>query len=160
MIPVITLAPELAQAGNDDAERKVADEISEACRHTGFFVVRGHGIAPEVFDDAYEASLRFFGRPLDAKRELPMRTSTARGDNDYSPYGYSALLSENAFAYTGKQGMPSDYVEKFSAGRLILDDDEDLPSPPTRRAPGCARRSSATSRPARASRAGSPSCWR
>ncbi|MDH6708554.1 isopenicillin N synthase-like dioxygenase [Kitasatospora sp. MAA19] len=129
MIPVITLAPELAQAGNDDAERKVADEISEACRHTGFFVVRGHGIAPEVFDDAYEASLRFFGRPLDAKRELPMRTSTARGDNDYSPYGYSALLSENAFAYTGKQGMPSDYVEKFSAGRLILDDDEDLPFP-------------------------------
>jgi isopenicillin N synthase-like dioxygenase len=58
-----------------------------------------------------------------------MRTSTARGDNDYSPYGYSALLAENAFAYTGKQGMPADYVEKFSAGRLVLDDAEDLPFP-------------------------------
>ena len=58
-----------------------------------------------------------------------MQTSTARGDNDYSPYGYSALLSENAFAYTGKPGMPSDYVEKLSVGRLVLDDDEPLPLP-------------------------------
>ncbi|MER0449446.1 2-oxoglutarate and iron-dependent oxygenase domain-containing protein [Streptomyces sp. Edi4] len=123
MIPVIDLAP----AHRD--ERRTAEEISQACRQTGFFVVRGHGIAREVFDDAYSASLRFFQLPLEAKRELPMRTSTARGDNDYSPYGYSALLSENAYAYTGRPGMPSDYVEKFSVGRLILDDDEELPFP-------------------------------
>lgn len=134
MIPIITLEPEPTRPGHDDAERKTAerktaDEISDACRHSGFFVVRGHGIAPEVFDDAYAASLDFFGRPLDAKQQLEMRTSTARGDNDYSPYGYSALLAENAYAYTGRQGMPSDYVEKFSAGRLILDDAEDLPFP-------------------------------
>lgn len=124
MIPVITLDPE-----RPDLERKTADEISDACRRTGFFVVRGHGIAPQVFDDAYAASLRFFGLPLGTKREFAMRTSTARGDNDYSPYGYSALLSENAYAYTGKPDMPSDYVEKFSAGRLILRDDEELPFP-------------------------------
>ncbi|WP_406280788.1 isopenicillin N synthase family dioxygenase [Embleya sp. NBC_00896] len=124
MIPVITLEP-----ARPEAEREVADEISEACRRTGFFIVRGHGIAPEVFDDAYAASLRFFRLPLVTKREFAMRTSTVRGDNDYSPYGHSALLSENAYAYTGKHGMPSDYVEKFSVGRLILRDDEDLPFP-------------------------------
>ncbi|ARF73138.1 isopenicillin N synthase family dioxygenase [Kitasatospora albolonga] len=124
MIPVIDLDPE--RPGH---EQKTAEEISDACRQTGFFVVRGHGIAREVFDDAYETSLRFFGLPLETKHAFPMQTSTARGDNDYSPYGYSALLSENAYAYTGKPGMPSDYVEKFSTGRLILDDDEELPFP-------------------------------
>lgn len=124
MIPVIDLAPE-----GPGPEHRTAEEISDACRQTGFFVVRGHGIAREVFDDAYDASMRFFRLPLENKHEFPMRTSTARGDNDYSPYGYSALLSENAYAYTGKPGMPSDYVEKFSTGRLILNDDEELPFP-------------------------------
>ena len=125
-IPVISLAQ--ARQGSD--ERQVADEISRACTEVGFFVVRDHGIDRAVFDDAYRA----LARVLPAARSRssassPMRTSTARGDNDYSPYGYSALLSENAYAYTGKQGMPADYVEKFSVGRLVLDDSEDLPFP-------------------------------
>ncbi|MFE5326366.1 isopenicillin N synthase family dioxygenase [Embleya sp. NPDC056575] len=126
MIPVVDLTAARTDA---DAERAVAEEISRACKGTGFFIVRGHGIATDVFTDAYAASLRFFGLPLDTKHEFAMRTSTVRGDNDYSPYGYSALLSENAYAYTGRAGMPSDYVEKFSVGRLILDDDEELPFP-------------------------------
>lgn len=123
-LPVISLE----QALHGD-EKKIADEISRACTEVGFFIVRDHGIDRKIFDDAYDLSLDFFQRPAEQKNALPMRTSTARGDNDYSPYGYSALLSENAYAYTGKQGMPSDYVEKFSVGRLVLDDTEDLPFP-------------------------------
>ncbi|MFL6129254.1 MAG: isopenicillin N synthase family dioxygenase [Mycobacteriales bacterium] len=124
-IPVISL--ERARSGDEPA---VAAEISAACMQVGFFVVRDHGIEPAVFDHAYSASLEFFRRPTGQKREYAMRTSTRRGENDYSPYGYSALLSENAYAYTGRPGMPSDYVEKFSVGRLVLDDTEDLPFPP------------------------------
>lgn len=123
-IPVISL--DRARHGE---EQQVAEEISRACTEVGFFVVRDHGIDRAIFDEAYRLSLEFFRRPIEVKRELPMRTSTARGDNDYSPYGYSALLTENAFAYTGKQGMPADYVEKFSVGRLVLDDNEELPFP-------------------------------
>src|ERR1017187_2357687 len=115
--------------GLDGDEVKVASEISRACTEVGFFVVRDHGIDRKVFDDAYEESMDFFRRPVAQKNSYPMRTSTARGDNDYSPYGYSALLAENAYAYTGRPGMPADYVEKFSAGRLVLDDPEDLPFP-------------------------------
>ncbi|MEO6502718.1 MAG: 2-oxoglutarate and iron-dependent oxygenase domain-containing protein [Jatrophihabitantaceae bacterium] len=124
-IPIIDL-----QGADDPAqEALVADELSRACTEVGFFVVRGHGIDKAIFDDAYDRSRRFFARPVEEKSKYPMQTSTARGDNDYSPYGYSALLSENAFAYTGKPGMPSDYVEKLSVGRLVLDDDEPLPLP-------------------------------
>jgi len=50
--------------------------------------------------------------------------------DDHTPYGYSGLLEENAFAYTGKRGLPSDYVEKFSVGRLISSDHEPLPFRP------------------------------
>jgi isopenicillin N synthase-like dioxygenase len=115
--------------GVDGDEAKVADEISRACAEVGFFVVRNHGIGPNVFDDAYEESMNFFRRTAEQKNSYPMQTSTARGDNDYSPYGYSALLSENAHAYAGRPGRPADYVEKFSVGRLVLDDAEDLPFP-------------------------------
>src|SRR5215217_2723041 len=123
----MSAVPEIDLGGDEAA---VADGISAACTEVGFFVVRGHGIDRAVFDDAYTASLQFFRRPAEQKRAHAMRTSTARGENAYSPYGYSALLSENAYAYTGRQGMPSDYVEKFSVGRLVLDDTEDLPFPP------------------------------
>jgi isopenicillin N synthase-like dioxygenase len=123
-LPVISLE----QALHGD-EKTVAEEISRACTEVGFFIVRDHGIDRQVFDDAYALSLDFFRRPAEDKNALPMRTSTARGDNDYSPYGYSALLSENAYAYTGRAGMPADYVEKFSVGRLVLDDTEELPFP-------------------------------
>src|SRR5215207_3448547 len=119
-VPVIDLAGK---------EAEVADGISATCTEVGFFVVEGHGVAPAIVDDAYAASLEFFRRPAAQKHAYPMRTTTARGENAYSPYGYSALLSENAYAYTGRQGMPPDYVEKFSVGRLVLDDTEDLPFP-------------------------------
>lgn len=115
--------------GLDGDETNVASEISRACAEVGFFVVRDHGIDRKVFDDAYTESALFFRRTTEQKNRYPMQTSTARGDNDYSPYGYSALLSENAYAYTGRQGMPADYVEKFSVGRLVLDDTEGLPFP-------------------------------
>jgi isopenicillin N synthase-like dioxygenase len=118
----------IAVIGLDGDEAKVADQISRACAETGFFAVRDHGIERTVFDDAYEESMDFFRRPAAQKNSCPMRTSTARGENDYSPYGYSALLAENAHAYMGRQGPP-DYVEKFSVGRLVLDDAEDLPFP-------------------------------
>lgn len=115
--------------GLDGDEAKVADQISRACAEVGFFVVCNHGIDPKVFDDAYQESMNFFRRTAEQKNSFPMQTSAVRGDNDYSPYGYSALLSENAYAYTGRQGMPADYVEKFSVGRLVLDDAEELPFP-------------------------------
>ncbi len=115
--------------GLDGDETSVANEISRACTEVGFFAVRDHGIDRKVFDDAYEESACFFQLTTEQKNRYPMQTLTARGDNDYSPYGYSALLSENAYAYTGRQGMPADYVEKFSVGRLVLDDAEHLPFP-------------------------------
>lgn len=126
-IPLIDLSA--CRVAGDAAEREAAAAIDRACREVGFFTVRGHGVSGAVVEGAHDALRRFFTRPLAEKMKCRLGTGFTRGADDYTPYGYSALLEENAFAYMGRPGLPSDYVEKFSAGRLIKSDDEPLPFP-------------------------------
>ncbi len=118
-----------AATPGSDAERAVALAIDRACKEVGFFTLRGHGIPPSAFDEAFAASRAFFALPLAAKDGCRLAEGATKAVDDYTPYGYSGVLEENAFAYTGKHGLPSDYVEKFSVGRLIGTDREPLPFP-------------------------------
>lgn len=111
------------------ADQGAAAAIDRACREIGFFSVCGHGIDPAVIEGAHAALREFFRRPLAEKDGCRLASGFTMAADDYTPYGYSALLEENAFAYMGEPGKPSDYVEKFSAGRLILDDGRPLPFP-------------------------------
>lgn len=110
-------------------EHRSALELDRACREVGFFTLVGHGIPEAIFTEAFARSRAFFARPLAEKDRCRLAEGKTRGLDDYTPYGYSGLLEENAFAYTGKRGLPSDYVEKLSVGRLIADDAEPLPLP-------------------------------
>jgi isopenicillin N synthase-like dioxygenase len=124
-IPLIDLTA--ARTGAAAAEREAALRIDRACKEVGFFTLSGHGIDSSVFADAYAASRRFFAAPLARKQECKLPTGFTKALDDYTPWGYSGLLEENAYAYMGQRGKASDYVEKFSVGRLIHDDDEALP---------------------------------
>ena len=126
-IPLIDLTPTLNR--DPDGERAVAEEIDRACRTVGFFTVCGHGIDRSIVADAHEASKRFFALSPDAKARCRLPTGFTRGRDDYTPYGYSGLLEENAYAFMGIRGKPADYVEKYSVGRLVIDDNEPLPFP-------------------------------
>jgi len=126
-IPLIDLTP--ARLGGAEGEQLVARQIDVACRGIGFFTVHGHGIDRSVFTEAYAALGAFFDLPaVDKVACRPARGATMPGD-EYTPYGYSGLLEENAFAYMGVDGKPSDYVEKFSTGRLVLDQNGSLHFP-------------------------------
>jgi isopenicillin N synthase-like dioxygenase len=125
-IPLIDLSS--CSPGNH-AESEAIGKIDRACRDVGFFTVCGHGLDRAVVADAHGALKQFFDRPLAEKMKCRLESGFTRSEDEYTPYGYSALLEENAFAYMGELGKPSDYVEKFSAGRLILDDEEPLPFP-------------------------------
>jgi isopenicillin N synthase-like dioxygenase len=120
-LPVLDLTD--ATPGSD-GERRAAAALDRACQEVGFFTLRGHGIAPAIFERAFALSRAFFARPLADK--LACRHPA----DEYTPYGYAAVLEENAFAYTGKRGLPSDYVEKLSTGARIADDAAPLPFPP------------------------------
>lgn len=113
-----------------EAERRVAFDMDRACKEVGFFTLCGHGIPLSVFEHAFARSRAFFGLPLEQKHQCRLEQGFTKAVDDYTPYGYSGVLEENAFAYTGKQGLPSDYVEKFSVGRLIANDHEPLVFPP------------------------------
>ncbi|MEP5762417.1 MAG: 2-oxoglutarate and iron-dependent oxygenase domain-containing protein [Litoreibacter sp.] len=126
-IPKIDISP-VASGRIEDAQA-VAAKIDEAAKTVGFFVICGHGIAPKIFEDLYDALGRFFSLPATEKNACRLDAGFTRDADDYTPYGYSGLLEENAHAYMGRRDQPSDYVEKFSVGRLILDDEEELPFP-------------------------------
>ncbi len=123
-IALIDLAD--ASRGNAASE-SLSRYIDRACRETGFFTVRGHGIEATVLDEAHFALKQFFSLPSSEKFKCKLEADFANRGADYTPYGYSALLEENAYAYMGQLGRPSDYVEKFTAGRRILNDEEALP---------------------------------
>ncbi|MGC6329018.1 2-oxoglutarate and iron-dependent oxygenase domain-containing protein [Rhizorhabdus sp. FW153] len=126
-IPIIDLTP--ARGDDPRGHAAVARELDQAARDIGFFVVTGTGIPDAVIDDAFGTLTHFFALPTEAKDACRLGADASPPDDRFTPYGYSGMLEENAFAYMGEMGKPSDYVEKFSLGRLALDDDRSLPFP-------------------------------
>jgi isopenicillin N synthase-like dioxygenase len=126
-IPLIDLTPALCGGLQDEV--KVARALDRACREIGFFALCGHGIDRSTFEDVHDGLAAFFALPLMDKLRYRLVTGPTLPGDEYTPYGYSAVLEENAYAHMGIVGKPNDYVEKFSAGRLILDDQTALPFP-------------------------------
>lgn len=122
-IPVIDLSRALC--GDKQARKEIAAEIDQACRDIGFITIKGHGIDPNIFKDVYASLNAFYALPQAIKDQCITDVRPCH----HQVNGYSALLAENAHRLMGKEGMPSDYLEKFSMGRSLLDDDFDLPFP-------------------------------
>jgi isopenicillin N synthase-like dioxygenase len=130
-IPKIDLTQ--ARLGSAADRLEVAKRLDKACREVGFFVVTGHGIPPAVIQSAHDELALFFAQPQQAKEACRLPGGATMSHDEYTPYGYSALLEENAAAYMGELGKPSDYVEKYSTGILALDPANELPFPPDAR---------------------------
>lgn len=82
-IPVIDIGPFLS--GDAEAQRRVAEEIGQACRHVGFFYVKNHGIPQPVIDELMAQTKAFFHLPLEEKRKVDaMKVQRHRG---YIPNG-------------------------------------------------------------------------
>jgi isopenicillin N synthase-like dioxygenase len=74
-LPVIDLAPSF----RGPAERQsVAREIHKACRDTGFFYVRNHGIPPELMAAQLDWTARLFALSPDAKQAMDFSQSKRR----------------------------------------------------------------------------------
>ena len=74
-LPVIDISPlfQIGQAGNSSSvagSEKVAHEIEIACRQSGFFYVKGHGISAGVFQQLVKLSDQFFALPESEKMEI------------------------------------------------------------------------------------------
>lgn len=70
-LPVIDIAPLMSR--RDPAGRTaIATQIEAACRDTGFFYIRGHGVTDEVIAHLDAASRRFFALAREAKQAIAM----------------------------------------------------------------------------------------
>ena len=68
-IPLIDLSQ---QFKNPDAEIRIAGQIDLACRHSGMFAVRGHGIPETVIEHCWQVSPQYFSLSEEEKLTLKM----------------------------------------------------------------------------------------
>lgn len=84
VLPIIDMAP-LFSPG-DAGRTSVAHQIEEACRRTGFFYVRNHGISDDLIAMLARASREFFALPEDVKLQISMAHG-GRAWRGYFPVG-------------------------------------------------------------------------
>ena len=111
-IPVIDIKP--AIGGSYEQRLRKGQEIDQACREVGFFILKGHGIDPLIIERLRQASYEFFNLPLHEKQKVAPRRNEPRG---YRGLGFEALSAGNALQ------TPPDLKEYFHFGRHAWPDD-------------------------------------
>lgn len=102
-VPIIDFSPFLT--GNDEGQKKVAQEIAQACQDVGFFYLRNHGVPEELIERVFAQSKHFFALPLPIKNRIPW---------DESNRGYDGVESQ-----TFDPNKPGDLKESFLYGKTV-----------------------------------------
>ncbi|TKA80917.1 hypothetical protein B0A55_01659 [Friedmanniomyces simplex] len=80
-LPVIEFGPFLSPSSTAEQRRGVALELDQACRNTGFFYLKGHGVPQELLDGVRKNAIDFFRTASeDEKQRLALKPGDqARG---------------------------------------------------------------------------------
>ncbi|MEE2709003.1 MAG: 2-oxoglutarate and iron-dependent oxygenase domain-containing protein [Gemmatimonadota bacterium] len=95
--------------GSKDQKKTVAAQVDDICRETGFLVITGHDIPPDIIDSAWTEAGTFFCLPLERKL-------LSRVDEQGCPRGYFPFEMET-LARTRGYRTPPDLKEMFSIGQ-------------------------------------------
>ncbi len=87
--PIIDIAALLQPKASRQQRAGIAAQIDAACRTTGFFGVRGHGVSPACIRALYRAAYAFFDLPLDEK--LKVARPKPEQNRGYIAYGNETL---------------------------------------------------------------------
>ncbi|KAG0473964.1 hypothetical protein HPP92_015821 [Vanilla planifolia] len=96
-IPIIDVGPLLSKCDNpsmfeDRGVLKVVRQLDEACRETGFFYVKGHGIPDSLVKEVKDLTRKFFDLPYEEKAKIKM--SPATGYRGYQRIGENITLGK------------------------------------------------------------------
>ncbi len=114
VVPVIDISALINNDSSYEDRIVVANQIGDACKNVGFFIIKGHGVPNNVISDAWDATRSFFDLPLEEKLQYK------RHQHEY-PFGYNELGAEILSAGKAKQrnvtttALP-DLKEMFSLG--------------------------------------------
>jgi len=111
-IPVIDVSPFIEGAPE---ATEVVQAVEAAARDTGFFLVTGHGVSPEVTQRLYGLARAYFDLPEDYKRAHGRGTGVA-GGVAFSP------IADEALAATKGIATPGDYKESLNFGLRLPGD--------------------------------------
>ena len=107
-VPVIDISSSLD--GDVDARQTVAAAIDQACSSSGFFVITGHGVSPDLVERMHRVCLDFFALPWEEKQRyaVPEGDVTIRGF-----YGTPSYVAASNDVETGP-----DLCELYTVCRL------------------------------------------
>jgi isopenicillin N synthase-like dioxygenase len=103
-VPLVDLSP--WYAGTPEGRAGVAAEIDRALRESGFLLVTGHGVPPELRAGTRELARRFFALPPEVKQQYAVTV----GGRGWLPPGVEAN------GYAEGTETPPDLKESYSAG--------------------------------------------
>lgn len=106
MIPLIDLSR--WRDGSPDEKKSIAAELDEALRTSGFLMLSGHGIPPDLPEAIRREARRFFNLPVDAKR----RYETTVGGRGWVAFGSEV----NSFYGDAADTSLPDLKESYTIG--------------------------------------------
>jgi isopenicillin N synthase-like dioxygenase len=117
-VPVIDIAPFRAGARHGsprpgDGRRAVIDQVRQALETIGFFVITGHGIAPDLQARTLQVAREFFDLPEDEKLDY---CEVPRSFMGYNPVGAERV------AYAHHDESAPDLKANFTMGRMDVDE--------------------------------------
>jgi isopenicillin N synthase-like dioxygenase len=106
---------DLAGLGTGDLKtvRRVAAEIGHACRETGFFYIRNHGVPTALMSEMFARASAFFAEPAGAKSEFAITRSRHNR-------GYVGVAGESLNL------AQADQKEAFNIGLDLAPDDAEV----------------------------------
>lgn len=105
--------------GNTEGQKETAEEIREACKASGFFYVKGHGVKKGLRERLLEASKVFFELPMEEKMQIHMKKG-GKAWRGYFPAGEeltSGKIDLKQGIYFGEE-LPEDH-ELVKAGTQL-----------------------------------------
>lgn len=117
-IPVIDVSAAVDAAAGEPALREVAEAVRRASVSVGFFYITGHGVAPSLVADVFEANRRFHALPLAEKEKLRQN----RWHRGWMGFGDSKLDSSERFAAARRPNR----MESFMLRHEVAPDHPDV----------------------------------
>lgn len=106
-IPIVDLSAFLSN--DDEKSHKAARDLTAACHNLGFVYITGHGVSPELLDDAFRWSQKLF----DLTHEDKMKAPHPPGSTPHRGYSHPGL--EKVYS---KQEAISDAVKESQGNSL------------------------------------------
>ncbi|KAJ3497699.1 hypothetical protein NLG97_g1699 [Lecanicillium saksenae] len=122
-LPLVDITPFLEDP-KSDAAQQVIQEVQRACRSTGFFQMKGHGVSPSLQKRVFEASGKFFALPgaeklrLDARKNVGFRGYDVMGSQSYETEEEDGILRDVKEGFFISKDMPMDHP-RVAQGRFL-----------------------------------------